>query len=74
MTPPHLCDYLPSEEDMAHYFNNFELPSVHQGWFVASLIEIGLLVLEKIFSPIKTHVKMVLFIVPLSDLRGPWFE
>jgi hypothetical protein len=43
---PHSCDYLPFEEDLALYFNNFWIPFT-QGWFVPSFIEIGKLVLEK---------------------------
>jgi hypothetical protein len=40
----HFCNYLPFEEDLALYLNKLEFP------FVPSLIEFGLLVLEKIFE------------------------
>jgi hypothetical protein len=42
------CDYLPFEEDLALYLNNLEFP-LPKDDIVPSLIEIGLLVLEKIF-------------------------
>jgi hypothetical protein len=41
----HFCDYFPFEEDLALYFNNLEFPLLKDDL----LIEIGLLVLEKIF-------------------------
>ena len=40
--------YHPLEKDMAFYFNKFE--STTQGWFVFSLVEIGLVVLVHVFS------------------------
>jgi hypothetical protein len=54
-------------------FQQLRIPFT-QGWFIPSLIEIGLLVLEKIFFSILTHVNMVIPIVASSDPRGPWYE
>jgi hypothetical protein len=42
------CDYLPFEQDLALYLNNLESP-LPKDDFMPSLIEIALLVLEKIF-------------------------
>jgi hypothetical protein len=53
MTQPYFCifcNYLPFEEDLALYFNNLEFPLPKDDLIVPSLIEICLLVLEKIFK------------------------
>jgi hypothetical protein len=55
-------------------FQQFWIPFTH-GWFVPSLIVIGLLVLEeKILFKIWTRVNMVFPIMAPSDPWGPWFE
>jgi hypothetical protein len=65
MTPPHFCDYLPFEEDLALHLNNLEFP------LPKSLIEIGLLVLKKKFFSQYKHVNMVFPIVAPPDPWGP---
>jgi hypothetical protein len=49
MTPPYFCDYLAFEEELALYLNNSEShlrkDDLYQDWG----IEIGQLVVEKIF-------------------------
>jgi hypothetical protein len=57
----HFCNYLPFEEDtLALYLNNLEFPFT-QGWFISSLMEIGI--------PVHGF-----HIVAPPDLRGPWCE
>jgi hypothetical protein len=48
MTPPYFCNYLPFEVDLALYLNNLQFSLLTDD--LLSLIEIGLLVLEKIFK------------------------
>ena len=114
MTPPHICDYLPFEEDLALYSNNLEFPLpkddlnqvwlkfwrrfffnnlakfLHffllsplwrgpgtlfeqfripftQRWFLPSLIEIGLLVLEKKNFKNFQCIFTLLLLSPLGD-------
>jgi hypothetical protein len=42
----HFCNYLPFEEDLGLYLNKLEFPSLKDN-LLPSLIEFGLLVLEK---------------------------
>jgi hypothetical protein len=47
-------DYIPLWRGPCPLFEEFRIPFT-QGWFVLSLIDIGVLVLEKIFSPISGY-------------------
>jgi hypothetical protein len=47
-----LCDHLPFEEDLALNLNNSKFHLPKEGLYQLSLIEIGLLVLEKNFFSI----------------------
>jgi hypothetical protein len=59
MTPPHFCDYLPFEENLALYLNKLEFPLPKD-----NLIEFGLLVLEKIFFKISVYFYSFAIISP----------
>ena len=62
----YFCYYLPF--DLLLVWSKISFP---QGWFVPSLIEIGLLVLDKIMFQYK-HVNMVFPILAPPNPRGPW--
>jgi hypothetical protein len=62
----HFCDYLPLEKDLDLYLNKLEFT------FVPSMIEFGLLVLEKIFKTFQCIFTLLLF--PLGEGQSPSFE
>jgi hypothetical protein len=53
-------------------FEQFKIP-FHQGWYMPSLIEIGLLVLKKIFKHFQC-IFTLLWLSPLGDGQSPLFE
>jgi hypothetical protein len=59
MTPPYFlnfCNYLPFEQDLVLYLKKLEFP-LPKYVFVPGLIEIGILILEKIFFPFKQMLR-----------------
>jgi hypothetical protein len=62
----HFCDYLPLGRGRnAFKQKQFWIP-VTQGWFLPSFIEIGLLVLEKIFFLILSVFLLFCYYLPLN--------
>jgi hypothetical protein len=68
----YFCDYLPLEEGLALYLNKLEF-SLPKDNFVPSLIEFGLLVLEKIFKKCQC-IFTLLLLSPLGEGQSPSFE
>jgi hypothetical protein len=75
MTPLHFCIFviISSLKRICPLFQQFWI-SFTQGWFVQSLIKIGLLVLEKICFQYKNMFNMVFPIMALPNPRRPRFE
>jgi hypothetical protein len=67
----HFCYYLPFEDDLALYLNKLEFPSPKEN--LSSLIEFGLLVLEKIFKKFQCIFTLSLLSPPGEGL-SPSFE
>ena len=64
--------YVPLKRDMPLHLNKLEFPSPNKGCFVLCLVEIGELVLEKIFKFGQRIFGILLY--PLGKERGPSFE
>jgi hypothetical protein len=70
----HFCDYLPFKEDLALYLNNLESPLPKDDLYQLSLIEIGLLVLEKKIFKNFQCIFTLLLLSPLGERQSPSYE